>query len=110
MRLFELSDDPKLTKLIAATDQLRTDLESGLITQNWKLDQLLQYFRKFDLVLSPGDIYGMLQQKPLKNVISNVQGQDVIFKGLEQPEPAAEAPPPEQSKEVVAKMAQSAMK
>jgi len=110
MRLFELSDDPKLTKLIAATDQLRTDLESGLITQNWKLDQLLQYFRKFDLVLSPSDIYGMLQQKPLKNVISNVQGQDVIFKGLEQPEPAAEAPPPEQSKEVVAKMAQSAMK
>lgn len=110
MRLFELANDPKLTKLIAATDQLRTYLESGQITQNWKLDQLLSYFRKFDLVLSPNDIYSMIQQKPLKNVISNVQGQDVIFKGLEQPEPAAEAPPPEQSKETVAKMAQSAMK
>lgn len=110
MRLFELANDPKLTKLIAATDQLRTYLETGKITQNWTLDQLLSYFRKFDLVLSPNDIYGMLQQKPLKNVVSNVQGDQVIFKGLEQPEPAAEAPPPEQSKEVVAKMAQKAMK
>jgi hypothetical protein len=110
MRLFEISNDPKLTKLIAATDQLRTYLEQGKITKNWTLDQLLQYFRKFELVLSPNDIYGMLQQKPLKNVVSNVEGDQVVFKGLEQPEPPVEAPPPEQSKEVVAKMAQKAMK
>ena len=109
MRLFELANDPKLTRLIAATDQLKTYLDQGKIIKNWTLDQLLTYFRKFDLILSSDDIYGMIQQKPLKNVISNVEGDQVIFKGLEPQQPAAEAPPPEQSKEVVAKMAQHAM-
>lgn len=109
MRLYEFVDDPRLIKLIAATDQLRTMLQQGEIKENWTLDQLLNYFRKFDLVLSPNDIYDMLQVKPLKNVISNVQGKEVIFKGLEPKEPI-EAPPPEQSKEVVAKMAKKAMK
>lgn len=110
MRLYEFVDDPRLIKLIAATDQLRTMLEQGKITKNWSLDKLLHYFRKFDLVLSPNDIYDMLQQKPLKNVVSNVEGDEVVFKGLEPSKPAAEAPPPEQSKEVVSKMAQHAMK
>ena len=110
MRLFEFVDDPKLIKMIAATDQLRTHLENGDIKENWTLDKLLTYFRKFDLVLSPDDIYDMLQTKPLKNVVSNVQGDEVVFKGLEPKKPAAEAPPPEQSKEIVSKMAQHAMK
>jgi len=109
MHLFELFDDPKLVTLIAATDQLRTDLEKGVITQNWTLDQLLQHFRKYNLVLAPKDIYAMVQEKPLKNVISNVQGDEVVFKGLEAPK-QPEAPPPEQSKEIVNKMAQHAMK
>jgi len=108
MYLFELTHDPKLITLIAATDQLKTDLDSGKISQNWTLDQLLHHFRKFNLVLSPNDIYNMIKQKPLKNVISNVQGDEVVFKGLEAPK-QPEAPPPEQSKEVVSKMAQNAL-
>lgn len=110
MRLFELENDPRLTKLIAATDQLKSMLDQNKIKENWKLDKLLTYFRRFDLILSPDDIYNMIKQKPLKNVISNVEGSDVIFKGLEPKEPPAEAPPAEQSKEVVAKMAKHAMK
>jgi hypothetical protein len=110
MYLYELDNDPKLIKLIAATDQLRTALERNEITQNWSLDKLMTYFRKFDLVLSPSDLYSMIQSKPLKNVVSNIEGDQVIFKGLEPAAPPVESPPPEQSKEVVAKMAQSAMK
>lgn len=108
MYLYEFND-PKLDTLIAATDQLRLDLEQGKITQNWTLDQLLQFFRKHKIVLAPKDIYNMVQQKPLKNVISNVQGDEVVFKGLEAPK-QPEAPPPEQSKEIVDKMAHKAIK
>lgn len=110
MYLYEFGDDPKLVKLIAATDQLKLDIDQGKIKENWTLDKLLKHLRKFDLVLSPNDIYSMIKQKPLKNIISNVQGKEVIFKGIEQKQPPPEAPPPEQSKEVVAKMAQHAMK
>lgn len=110
MYLYELENDPKLIKLIAATDQLRMALEKNEITQNWSLDKLMTYFRKFNIVLSPNDLYSMVQTKPLKNVVSNIEGDQVIFKGLEPATPSVESPPPEQSKEVVAKMAQSAMK
>jgi len=109
MYLHELVNDPKLTKLIAATDQLRTALEKNQITDNWDVEKLLAYFRKFDLVLSRDDLYSMIQTKPLKNVITNIEGDSVVFKGLEPSQPAPEAPPPEQSQEIVKKMAQSAM-
>ena len=85
-------------------------LDSGKIKENWKIDKLLDYFRRFDLIFSTEDIYNMIIQKPLKNVISNVEGDDVIFKGIEQPKKPIESPPPEKSKEVVSKMAQKAMK
>jgi hypothetical protein len=109
VRLFEFSDNPRLVKTIAAADQLKSALESGEITNNWDLDTLLQYFRKFDLVLSPDDLYSMIQTKPLKSVIRNIEGSEVVFRGLPQEKKEPESPPPEQSKEIVNKMAQKAM-
>jgi hypothetical protein len=108
MYLFELTDQERLVKIITITDQLRSALESGKITSNWDVDTLLKYFREYDVVLSPNDLYNMIQQKPLKNVISNIKGKEVIFKGLPQQQEPVEAPPPEQSKDVVAKMAKHA--
>jgi len=109
MYLYELVNDPKLVKLIAAVDQLNTALDNKKIVDNWTVDKLLTYFRKFDLTLSKEDLYSMIQTKPLKNIINNIEGDTVIFKGLEQQPQQTEAPPPEQSQEVVAKMAKSAM-
>lgn len=110
MYLHELVNDPKLVKLITAVDQLNTALENQKITEPWTVDKLLTYFRRFDLTLSKDDLYSMIQTKPLKKVISNIEGDNVIFKGLPQQPQQPEAPPPEQSKEVVAQMAKSAMK
>jgi hypothetical protein len=109
MHLYELVNDPKLVKLIAAVDQFNTALDSKRITDNWTIDKLLTYFRKFDLTLSRDDLYSMIQTKPLKNVVSNIEGDTVVFKGLPQQPQQTEAPPPEQSQEVVAQMAKSAM-
>jgi hypothetical protein len=109
MYLYELVNDPKVIKLIAATDQLKTGLDNKEITENWPIEALLTYFRKFDLVLSKDDLYSMMQSKPLKNVVQNIEGDQVIFKGLQAPA-QPESPPPEQGKEVVKKMAKSAMK
>lgn len=109
MYLYEMTDNEKLIRIITAIDRLKNDLESGKITSNWTIDDLLKYFRKYDIVLSPNDLYNMVQKKPLKTVVTNIQGKDVIFKGMPQQPAAPEAPPPEQSKEVVAKMAQHAM-
>jgi hypothetical protein len=110
MYLRELNDNPKLVKLIAAIDQLRDGLEQGQITSNWSLDALLTYFRKFDIILSPDDLYSMIQTKPLNTVVDNIQGPEVIFKGLEQNKKPTEVPPSEKNSEIVDKMAKKAMK
>ena len=51
----------------------------------------------------------MIKTDPLKGVISNIEGDQVIFKGM-QGMPATSSPPPEKSKDVVSKMAQHALK
>jgi len=113
MRLFELVTDPQLIRLIAATDQLKTALDKKEITQNITVQQLKDYFKKVSggqLTLSNDDLYAMIQKKPLNSVISNIQGDEVVFKGLTPTQKTEPPPPPEQSKDVVDKMAQNAMK
>lgn len=113
MRLFELATDPQLVRLIAAADQLKTALDSGEIKQNITVQQLKDFFKKVtdgQLVLSNDDLYGMIKKRPLNTIISNIQGDEVVFKGLTPTQKTTPPPPPEQSKEVVDKMAQNAMK
>lgn len=113
MRLFEFVTDPQLVRLIAATDQLKVALDSGQITQNITVQQLQDFFKEVTdgrLILSRDDLYGMIQKRPLNTVISNIQGDEVVFKGLTPTQKTTPPPPPEQSKEVVDKMAQNAMK
>jgi hypothetical protein len=47
----------------------------------------------------------MIKKMPLKNLISNIQGDKIIFKGFGKPE----APPDEESKKIVAGMAKQAV-
>lgn len=89
-------------KIIAIIDQLRNDLSKGKVS-DWTVDQLLQYFQKYDVILDPTDLYSMIKKQPLKNVITDIQGDKVVFKGTEAPD----APADEQQK-IVAGMAKKA--
>lgn len=109
MYLIEFSDQELLVNIVAATDQLKQAIKKGEITSNWTLDQLLDYFNSFDVVLSNNDIYNMIKVDPLKSVISDVKGKEVILKGIPQQPKTQEMPSPEQSKEIVAKMAKKAL-
>lgn len=108
MRLFELSQpNPLITKLVAISDQLKTDIDNGEIDPKMSVDELLEYFRNYDITLDVTDLYDMIKKQPLKKLISNIQGQDVIFKGLSQPESPDQT---DQNQKIVQQMAQSAMK
>jgi len=88
-------------------------LDNKKITKNITVQQLKDYFRKVSngqLILSNDDLYAMIQKKPLNRVISNIQGDEVVFKGLTPTQKTEPPPPPEQSQEIVDKMAQNAMK
>lgn len=105
MRLYEFAGpDPMVTKLVAVSDQLKTDLETGEADVNMSLPDFLQYLKKFDIIVDKTDLYDMIKKLPLKNLISNIQGDKIVFKGFGTPE----APPEDESKKIVAGMAQQA--
>lgn len=98
-----------VAKIVALTNQLQQDRDDGIIGDDYTVDQLLQYFQKYDVILDAKDLYSMIKVPPLKSVIKNIQGDNVIFVGQEE-KAAAEKPKGTDSQEVVKKMAQHAMK
>lgn len=108
--IFESARDEEsalVTRIVAITNQLKQDLEDGKIpAEGYTVDDLLDYFQAYDVILDVTDLYTMIENPPLKSVVSNIQGQDVVFKGHSGEE--VEAPEGE-SKEVVAQMAKRAM-
>lgn len=110
MRLFEFDQEKaQVTQIVALTNQLEQDIEDGDIDpQDYTVDELLDYFQMYDVILDVNDLYNMIKVSPLKDLIKNIQGDKVVFVGQNE-EDALDAPEDEQEK-VVAKMAKSAMK
>lgn len=107
MRLFEFDGpDPLLTKIVTVSDQLKSLVDKGS-AKDWTLDQLISYFQKYDVSLDKKDMYNMIKKPPLKDVIANIQGDKVIFKGDESVEAS---PDTDANQNVVSQMAHNAMK
>jgi hypothetical protein len=107
MYLFEFSNpDPLVVRLVAVTSQLTSDIDSGDQHPDWTVDELLDYYKSNDIIIDKSDLYNMIKKPPLKNKISNIQGDNVIFKGQE----TITEPDEEDSKKVVNQMAHKALK
>lgn len=103
-------DDPLVPKIVAVTDQLKSDLEKENVNFDWDVDTLLKYFQKYDVILDRTDLYKMLEKPPLNSVISNIEGDKVVFKGQETAKLPQSNSSPEDSKKTVAAMAKKALK
>ncbi len=101
--------DSLIPKLVTFTDQLKTMVDKNP-DQKWTVDQLLYYFSKYGIDLDKEDLYDMIKKKPLKKVISNIQGDSVVFKGQEKVDVSSSNKETDKQKEIVSKMAKKAMK
>jgi hypothetical protein len=109
MRLYEFAGaDPQVTSLIAIGHQLKDAIDGGQVDSNWTVDQLLEYFQEYGINLSAGDLRQMITQPPLNKIISNIQGDRVVFVG--QDNANGEAEDKDKNQQVVSQMAKSAMK
>lgn len=111
MRLFEFDQEKStVAQIVALTSQLEEAIEDGDIDpDNYTVDDLLDYFQMYDVILDVTDLYNMIKVPPLKGLIKNIQGDKVVFVGHDGEQSAPETPQDEQQK-VVAQMAKSAMK
>ncbi len=106
MKLFEFDANPVLVSLVASTNQLMNEIESGNAKPNWTVDELLKYYKDNDIIIDKSDLYNMIKKLPLKKYITNIQGDNVIFKG--QSEPGTQEP--DENEKIVKQMAKDAMK
>ena len=114
MRLNEFvepaEDKALAASIVAVSNHLQQQVETGEINpDNYTVDDLLDLFQSQDIILDVQDLYTMLDKPLLKGIISNIQGDKVVFKG---DEPVSMNPnkEPDSNEKVVANMANSAMK
>tara|TARA_B110000503_G_C6970549_1_gene339004 strand:- start:119 stop:499 length:381 start_codon:yes stop_codon:yes gene_type:complete len=114
MRLNEFvepaEDKALAASIVAVSNQLKQQVDTGKIdSDNYTVDDLLDLFQSQDINIDVQDLYTMITQPLLKGIISNIQGDKIVFKG---DEPVSMSPDeqPDDSQKVVANMANSAMK
>lgn len=112
MRLYEFVDpddsNAKAASIIAIANQLKQHVDQGKVNANdFSVDQLLDYFQKNDVILDRQDLYTMIEKPLLKNIISNIQGDKVVFKGKEELDASPQQQ--DQNQKTVASMAKSAL-
>lgn len=108
MFLFELEGDPLTVKLVAVTNQLKSNIDSGSSSDEWTVDELLEYLQLFGISIEKKDLFDMIKNPPMNKVISNIQGDKVIFAG--QSGAGTSETDVDQDKKIVSQMAKSALK
>jgi hypothetical protein len=109
MFLYELAGpDPLTIRLIAVLGQLKSNIESGKEKSDWTTDELIQYLDDSGIILDKSNLFDLVKTPPLNNIITNIQGDSVIFKG--QQEMSNTSNDETKSQEIVNQMAKSAMK
>lgn len=80
MRLFEfVGDDPLRVKLVAITDQLKDRYLHA--NKPMSVDAFLQLMNDNDISVDISDLRDMISKEPLVNIIDDIKGDEVIFKG-----------------------------
>lgn len=100
-------DDLRVSAIVVVSDQLKSDYEQGKIPSDFSVDDLLDYFQDNNIMLDRTDLYDMIKVPPLKSVITNIQGDKVVFKGQDS---SVGSTDPNDSKKTVATMAKHALK
>lgn len=108
MRFFEFAGpDPLLTKLVAVSSHLKSGIDSGQEHSDWTTEEFLDYLQGNDIVIDQSDLYDMIKNPPLSNIISNIQGDKIIFKGQSEEHSSDDV---DKNKEIVKSMANKAIK
>lgn len=107
MFLREVTDNPLVTKLVAITDQLKSDIDKKKIKNQMSVRGFIKYLSDYDIVIDKNDLYTMVKKAPLSKFISNIEDDKIVFKGQEKSKKPEDT---DKNKEVVKQMAKSAQK
>jgi hypothetical protein len=86
MRLFEFEDDfdqddPLRVATTAALSRAKAEIEDTAYEGKYTLDTLQQELEKHGVRLSKAQMIEIVKQEPWNNLISDINGEKVMFKG-----------------------------
>ena len=111
MRLFEFADDDSLrVKLTGSISQLIGRIRDTNTEKSYSLKALLSRLADQGISLGEDQFKDMVKNEPLKNLIANVKGDKVIFKGEEDSGDSDSAIEPDDSTSTLKSMAKRASK
>ena len=102
------SADELRVKLVGVLSQLRGRIQDTGANSKITLKAVLSKLRESGITLTAEQLRDMISQPPLKNIIANITGDEVVFKGQTQSDTAAIDA--EQSDATLEKMAKRAAK
>lgn len=108
MRLHEFDAENLNMRLVAIIGQVHSRIKDEGFTKEYKLDSLLNLLKSKDINIDRETLVDMIDNEPLNNIIANVKGDRVIFKGELDDNTDAESP--ERSTDTLEKMAKRAAK
>ena len=81
MRLFEFDQEKStVAQIVALTSQLEDAIEDGDIDpQNYTVDELLDYFQMYDVILDVTDINNMIKVHTLNVLIKNIKCYKIYY-------------------------------
>ncbi len=111
MRLYEFevledefeSDDPLRVATTAALSRIKADIEDSGYKGEYKVKSLLSALRKSGVNISHEELIQVSKQEPWSNLIANIKGDRVIFKG--DPDSDTSNTEPDDSTDTLKKMA-----
>lgn len=109
MRIYEFAgDDPYRVKLSGIVNQIKSDWERSNTESPLKTSALINILGKNGIVLTKDQLFDMIKQDPLKNIIKNISGEKVTFFGQEE-EPTKNIDS-DQSEKIVKDLAKKSLK
>ncbi len=110
MKLFEFDDSNSLRiKLVAVTNQLKAEVEHNP-ESSMTTDELLELLKQNDITIDKSDLFNIVAKDPLKNIIKNINGDEVLFKGQSEAGAGLSEPEVSDTQKTVSTLAKKAMK
>ena len=112
MKLFELfesdfeNDDPLRVATTAVLSQLKADIDDSAYKGKFTVKALLNKLADNGVKISHAQLLELVKEEPWSNLISNVQGDKVKFKG--EPDEHSSSEEPDDTSGTMGKMAQRA--
>lgn len=109
MKLYELDhDDPNEIKLVGIITQIYNRIKDTGFTKKYNLTSLLNTLSDAGIHIDEFDFRDMINDHPLNNLIADIKGDSVIFKG--DSDTSTDVEKPHKSTSTLEKMAKKASK